>query len=151
MFPWLWFWAPQVHFPWSGDVAQRIDPVTHWFFQGIEPDAGHARIEEKAFSVASYGKQLGLITELLLALAERDGAPAEAAGALEKLKGIAAEIEAIKQVEYGRDAADIESRLQAMQRRGGVEFEQLARRLQPLLAGAPAPKIAASGPRKNPR
>ena len=68
MFPWLWHWAPQVHLPWSGDVAQRIAPATHWFFQGIQPGAGHPRIEEEAFDVASYGKQLGLITELLLDL-----------------------------------------------------------------------------------
>ena len=28
MFPWFWFWAPQIHFPWSGDVAQRTDILT---------------------------------------------------------------------------------------------------------------------------
>jgi hypothetical protein len=27
---------------WSGDVAQRIEPVTHLFFQGIRPGARHA-------------------------------------------------------------------------------------------------------------
>ena len=70
MFPWLWYWAPQVHFPWSGRVAQQIAPDTHWFFGGIRPGAGDARIEEQAFGVASYGKQLGLITEVLLALAQ---------------------------------------------------------------------------------
>ena len=30
MFPWLWLWAPQLHFPWSGDVAQDIEPTTTW-------------------------------------------------------------------------------------------------------------------------
>ena len=70
MYPWLWFWAPQLHLPWSGNVAQRIDPNTRWFFQGIDPSAGDADIEEKAFSVASYGRQLGLITEILIEVAE---------------------------------------------------------------------------------
>jgi hypothetical protein len=74
VYPWLWFWAPQLHFPFSGNVAQRIEPDTRWFFQGIDPSAGDPHIEEKAFAVASYGRQLGLITEVLIEytkLAER--------------------------------------------------------------------------------
>jgi hypothetical protein len=136
MFPWLWFWAPQVHLPWSGDVAQRIAPSTHWFFQGIRPGAGHPRIEEEAFDVASYGKQLGLITELLLDLSRRSGnAPSpEAAEARDKLAEIARRIEAIKAEEYARDADALERQLREAQRRGGAEFEQLAARLRPLLA-----------------
>ena len=135
MFPWLWLWSPQVHLPWSGDVAQRIAPATHWFFQGIQPGAGHARIEEEAFDVASYGKQLGLITELLLDVSRRSsGAPsAEAAKAQRKLQDIARRIEAIKAQEYAREAEDLEEQLRAAQRRGGAEFEQLAARLRPLL------------------
>ena len=71
MFPWLWFWAPQVHLPWSGNVAQDIEPSTSWFFRGIRPQSGDGEIEERAFAVASYGRQLGLITEVLLELAEQ--------------------------------------------------------------------------------
>jgi hypothetical protein len=48
VYRWLWFWAPQLHFPWSGNVAQRIEPTTRWFFQGIDPSAGDADIEENA-------------------------------------------------------------------------------------------------------
>jgi len=140
MYPWLWFWAPQVHLPWSGDVAQRIDPTTHWFFQGIRPGAGHARIEEQAFDVASYGKQLGLITELLLDVARRsEGAPSpEAAEAYGKLADIARRIEAIKAREHSLDAALLERQLREVQRRGGADFEQLAARLRPLLEPPPA-------------
>lgn len=140
MFPWMWFWAPQVHLPWSGDVAQRITPTTHWFFQGIRPGAGHARIEEEAFDVASYGKQLGLITELLLDLSQRsEGTPsAKAAGAQAKLEDIARQIDAIKAQEYARDADVLEQQLREAQRRGGAEFERLAARLRPLLDGPPA-------------
>ena len=135
MYPWLWLWAPQVHLPWSGDVEQRINPTTHWFFQGIRPGAGHARIEEQAFDVASYGKQLGLISELLLALTEpgQDALPPKAAEARRELQRIAAEIEAIKQREYRLDADQLERQLREAQRRGGADFQRLAARLKPLL------------------
>jgi hypothetical protein len=135
MYPWLWFWAPQVHLPWSGDVAQRIDPTTHWFFQGIRPGSGHARIEEQAFDVASYGKQLGLISELLLDLTEpgQDALPPKAAEARRELQRIADEIEAIKQREYRLDAQGLERQLREAQRRGGADFDRLAARLRPLL------------------
>lgn len=69
MYPWLWLWAPRFQFPWSGDVAQDIEPSTSWFFGSIKPEAGNAKIEERAFAIASYGKQLGLITEVLMDLA----------------------------------------------------------------------------------
>lgn len=153
MFPWLWFWAPQVHLPWSGDVAQRVAPTTHWFFQGIQPGAGHARIEEEAFDVASYGRQLGLITELLLDLARRSAGEAspQADEARDKLVEIVRRIEAIKAREYARedaqeaarggalDAGALERQLRAAQRRGGAEFEELAARLRPLLQRLPSP------------
>src|SRR4030095_863268 len=58
MVPWLWLWAPQLNLPWSGDVAQEIEPTTSWVFRGIRPSAGDGEIEEKSFSIASYGKQL---------------------------------------------------------------------------------------------
>ncbi len=69
MFPWIFFYAPQVHLPFSGSVAQRIEPDTRWFFEGIDPAAGDAELERKAFDVATYGRQLGLISEVLLDLA----------------------------------------------------------------------------------
>lgn len=134
MIPWLWFWAPHFHYPWSGDVAQRVEPNTHWFFQGIQPWAGNARIEEKAFGVASYGKQLGLISEILIAQAEQQGsATPQAAESLAKLKAIAREIEAIKDGEYEQTATDLEEQLQALQRQGGARYTQLSARLRPLL------------------
>jgi len=134
MFPWLWFWAPQFHFPWSGNDALRVEPNTHWFFQGINPGAGNPRIEEKAFAVASYGKQLGLITEVMIAQAEQLGSPTpQGAESLAKLKAIAREIEAIKTGEYEQTAIDLEAQLQELQRKGGPRFAQLSERLLPLL------------------
>lgn len=69
MYPWLFLWAPQLQLPFSGDVAQRIEPRTQWFFDGIDTASGDPVIERKAFEVATYGRQLGLITELLLDMA----------------------------------------------------------------------------------
>ena len=97
MVPWLWFWAPQLHFPGSGDVAQRIEPNTNWFFDSIDAPAGNGRIEKKAFETASYGKQLGLITEVLLEVAQAHPTlSADAAESLRRLKKIHADIEALK-------------------------------------------------------
>jgi len=134
MFPWLWFWAPQVHFPWSGAVSQDIRPHTTWFSDLIPPGSGNARIEQQAFAVASYGRQLGLITELLIELAERGGPLSpEAQKSLERLCEIRAEIDVIKATEYGATAARLADEVRAVQARGGAEFEQLARRLRPML------------------
>ena len=40
MNPWFFFWAPQLTMPFGGSVAQRIEPDTTWFFNGIAPTAG---------------------------------------------------------------------------------------------------------------
>jgi hypothetical protein len=134
MFPWLWFWSPQFHFPFSGDVAQRIDPDTTWFFRGIEPQAGNARIEQRAFDVASYGKQLGLITDVLLDVARRS-APKSAKGvkSLARLESIAREIELIKADEYANAAARIAEQVELLRRQGGEPYARLVEQLQPLL------------------
>jgi hypothetical protein len=139
VFPWTWSWAPQVHLPLSGNIAQRIEPITHQFFQGIDSAAGNARIEERAFSVATYGTQLGLITDVLIDLAERSGdrPSSSAASALDKLKQVRDQIEAVKADEYAALCGELEARLATLQRKGGARFAQLAERQRPLL-GAPA-------------
>lgn len=58
MFPWLWFWAPQIHFPWSGSVAQQIEPNLGWFFGAIRPGSGDAAIESDAFAQLTQKLQL---------------------------------------------------------------------------------------------
>lgn len=134
MFPWLWFWAPQLHFPWSGSVAQSIDPDV--FFGTIQPGAGNPRIESRAVSsVASYGKQLGLITEVLLALAE--GNPAvkdKAARSLGKLKDIQDRIEQIKDSEYECEIWRIEELIRSARQREGDRYKELVERLTAVLA-----------------
>ena len=96
-YPWSWFWAPQLHFPFSGGVAQHIEPNINWFFDAIRPASGNADIERQAFDIASYGKQLGLITEVLLSMAgEQTMTADEAEKSLTRLKDIYGKIEALK-------------------------------------------------------
>ena len=97
MFPWFWFWTPQFNYPWSGNVAQDISPDTTWFFGAIKPEAGLGEIEKEIFEVVSYGKQLGLITEVLLSLAGTDTIDAtKATQSLKNLRAIYAQIENVK-------------------------------------------------------
>ncbi len=129
MFPWLWYWAPQLHFPLSGDVAQDIEPNTNWFFDGISRDAGISSVEKRAFGVASYGRQLGLITEVLLSMADRDSMDTEkAARALERLKAIYREIEALKKDDVAASAKAISEELDRLRARSPAEFTRLMER-----------------------
>jgi hypothetical protein len=138
MFPWMWVWTPQVHFPFSGGVAQQIEPNLGWFFDGIRPAAGNGDIERKAFDIASYGKQLGLITEVLLGEVAKDAIPpGKSAEALGKLRQIHDRIEAEKR----RDAADIaqsiSEQLDQLRLRYPDTYRALVREIQ---------RPAASGP-----
>jgi hypothetical protein len=142
MYPWLMNWAPQVHFPWSGNVAQEIAPSTTWFSDLITPQAGNARIEQKAFGVASYGKQLGLINEVLLSLVEQSSAQAgklspETQASIAKLKDIQAGIDAIKLREYEADAEHMVEQIAELRAHGGEAYAAMLRKLAPLLQ-APA-------------
>ena len=137
MYPWLWFWAPQIHFPLSGSVWQDYKPNTTWFSDLIKPESGNARIEERVFSVASYGTQLGLITKVLLEIAEQ--AEKESAKALppsqsmQDLRKLQADIASIKKDEHESAAARLVAEVDAVRERGGAEYEELAKRLLPLL------------------
>ncbi len=96
MYPWLWFWSPQFHFPFSGSVAQRIDPD---FFAQIPPEAGNGEVEKQIADIASYGRQLGWLTEVLLSRTSPDTVPPEkGAEAQAKLEATYHEIETVKRV-----------------------------------------------------
>jgi hypothetical protein len=111
MNPWFFFWAPQLTMPFGGSVAQRIEPDTQWFFNGIPPTAGDPAIERKAFDVASYGRQLGLITEVLVDLAGQTP-PKTAKGQkpLKRLRDIQLRIEQVKE----QDAIDALEQIDAL-------------------------------------
>ena len=151
MYPWLWVWAPQQHFPLSGGVAQQID-----LFDSISTDAvngnGNRTVEKKAFAVASYGKQLGLLTEILIELADRQARQSPlsdaAAQSLDQLNAIRAAIKIIKD-DFNVDAAspvasDIEKQVRQLKECNPAEFARLSEGLRALLAEEPvAPLIAA--------
>ena len=108
------------------DIVQDIETNTSWFFGGIKPEAGNAKIEERAFGVASYGKQLGLITELLVSLAEKQSTldPKDSAS-LSELKRIQSKIELIKDAEYKIEVQDIQSRIKVLQKRRPTQARAL--------------------------
>jgi hypothetical protein len=130
MFPWFWWWAPQVHWPFSGDVVQDIAPDTRWFFGAIPPQAGVGEVERKVFETASYGRQLGLITEVLLALAEdAQWKTAEAADKHRRLKALAARIEAVKRVHKADLAEATEAALRKLREEQPAAYKALMARL----------------------
>jgi hypothetical protein len=131
MYPWNVFWAPQFQLPFSGSVAQRIEPETSWFFDGIDPASGDPKIERKAFEVATYGRQLGLITELLLDLSEQTS-PRTQAGreSRQRLQRIQARIEALKSEDAATIVEEVEAGLRRLRTRHRTEYEALCRRLQ---------------------
>jgi hypothetical protein len=136
MYPWIWFWAPQVHFPLGGDVTQRIDPVAQ-FLQAIPASAGDASVEEQAFGIASYGKQLGWITDVLLDVAKA-APPASAAAkkSLRQLKQAAGRIDTVKQAakaDKARTLQQIESQVRAVCLQDDAARAALRERLKPLL------------------
>ncbi len=131
MFPWLWFWAPQIHFPWSGSVAQQIEPNLGWFFGAIRPGAGDGVVEREAFDVASYGKQLGLISEALLGLSGRGAVTQEQANAaLERLEEIRLKIESVKNNRAAVAVDSLSAQLEALRNSQPAAFAQLAQKFQ---------------------
>ncbi len=105
MLPWLSYSAGDLHFPFSGSVAQDISPAAEWFFGAIRPEAGDGQVEKEIFEVASYGRQLGLITEVLLALVGEHPVQGEAAQkSLERLRCYNEKIQKIKEANRDRTA-----------------------------------------------
>lgn len=135
MYPWLFLWAPQLQLPFSGDVAQRIEPRIQWFFDGIDTASGDPVIERKAFEVATYGRQLGLITELLLDMAAQTP-PRTKAGqeSRQRLLAIQAEIERIKTQDAEAQVQMVEAGLRRLKARHKPEYEALLARLRLALA-----------------
>ncbi|KQW90046.1 hypothetical protein ASC94_20065 [Massilia sp. Root418] len=92
MFPLFWNVSPQFFLPWSGSVRQDIE--LDRFFSAIPRSAGDGGVEEAAFKRASYGSQLGWITEVLLETMK--DVPADEKSALGKLRLANADIQRLK-------------------------------------------------------
>ena len=135
MNPWLVFFAPQLHLPFGGNLAQRIEPNTNWFFDGISPSAGNAVIERKAFAVASYGRQLGLIAEILVDItAEAPPSTPEGIEALSRLKKIKTEIERLKECDASAVVLEVEALIDHLKRKHEDLFPHLKTRIERSLA-----------------
>jgi hypothetical protein len=137
MNPWQNVWAPNVHFPLSGSVAQRIEPTANWFFDAIDANAGNARVEKRVFAKASYGRQISWLTDVVLGLAE-DGVKLDdkAGSSLAKLKELRQVKETIKAEDAAATAAEIEQNLEWLKQSNQDEFEKLARKLRAIIQGS---------------
>ena len=94
MFWWFNVFAPQTHWPLSGGVTQDIRPA-------LFAKAGDGDVEQRVLrEVASYGRQIGALSDLLLTLTDQPGIEtkldAKGAKALAQLRDWAAKIDALK-------------------------------------------------------
>ena len=110
--------------PWSGDVTQRI--TAPWFSPSLTVNyAGDPVVEDRVVTeVASYGKQLGWLTEIGIALAKAQPVPEETLGRLVKAaKDIAVikEQVGVSAVEAANDALD------RLERHDPAQYDNLLR------------------------
>jgi hypothetical protein len=139
MYPWLWLWAPRIQLPLSGTLSQMVEPNTSWFFGQIPSTAGDGALEKKIFDHASYGRQLGWITEVLLTLAG-DGKvdPKSAGKSLARLKKNYLAVEKLKQVHRDESPDQLRSLLEKLRKSNPTEFANL---LAEFSARAAAPAL----------
>lgn len=128
MLPWFWYWSPQFHYPLSGGVAQQFD--LERFFAAIPSNAGNGAVEQRAFAIASYGRQIGWLTEVLLQSLDHVAAPP--GSALARLRETQRLIAGIKPGHLS--AQHIEEGVRKLAEHGGEPYDQLRSRLLPLLS-----------------
>ena len=108
--------------PWSGDVAQRI--TAPWFSPNVTVNyAGDAAIEDRVVTeVASYGRQLGWLTEIAIAQAKGKPLPEET---LKRLEKAAAEIDTIKKQLRASAVEGAKSALDRLEREDPAQYRRL--------------------------
>ena len=121
MYPWS-----QYNFPFSGDVTQRIDPDL--FFGAIGTEAGDGEIEKEITrNKASYGRQLGLITRVLLTLTREAGVDPKKNKPLEKLIEIQGEVAKVKEANKASIQKNARHFLDKLKETDEAAFETLIR------------------------
>lgn len=132
MYPWLWFWNPQLNLPLSGHVAQQFD--LRQLLRTLPSHAGDGAVEgDVVHEVASYGKQIGWLTDVLLdEVKEIKEKTAEKGSALDALRSTREKIEEIKK-RYSPTADSIYKDVLDLQRRDGKNFQQLRKQLLEIL------------------
>ena len=110
--------------PWSGNVAQRI--TAPWFSPSLTVNyAGDAAVEDRVVTeVASYGKQLGWLTEIVIASANGQPLPTETLARLEKA---AREIDAIKEQSRASAIEAANNALDRLERDNPAQYHELLR------------------------
>lgn len=128
MLPWFTFWSnPWFKFPLSGNVTQDIAPVTSWFSPQLELNfAGDQKVESQVVTeVASYGKQLGLLTEAVLELAE-----GRSSVSVDKLRELANQIEQIKSRQQQKLNEEVRADLARLKQQDPSGFKALLAQYQ---------------------
>ena len=122
MNPWLFPWWGLFKGPFSGDVTQDIAPITSWLSPQFEFNfAGNRRIEaEVVADVASYGKQLGILSEAVLELA--DG---KKGVAVDRLKKLTDQIEEVKHQHKDRLEQKVKSELDQLKQQDPKTLKRL--------------------------
>ncbi len=122
MNPWLFPWWGFFKGPLSGDVTQDIAPITSWLSPQFEFNfAGNRRIEAKVVAdVASYGKQLGILSEAVLELAAgKEGK------AIVRLKALAAKIDKVKHQDTDKLEQQIKAQLAQLERQDSKALKRV--------------------------
>ncbi|NJM32734.1 MAG: hypothetical protein HC848_07655 [Limnobacter sp.] len=127
MNPWFFPVWDIIKTPFSGNVTQDISPVTTWLSPQFQFNfAGNRRVEtEVVAEVASYGKQLGILSEAVLELA--DGKKGEAVARLEKLQQ---QIEKVKSQHEDRTEERIQEDLLRLKSRDLAAFNRIVDNLK---------------------
>jgi hypothetical protein len=135
MYPWFfWNWAPHVQFPYSGPLTQTVEPNTNWFFDAIPSAAGDGKLERQIFDQMSYGRQLGLLTEVLLWMAGSDAvSTARANESIERLKSHYQKSEALKRGHSGSAAEQAIALLEQLRVTDPQELARVLERFRPAL------------------
>ena len=116
------FWA--FRWPLSGDVNQRI--VAPWFSPTVNVNyAGDPVIEDRVVTdVASYGRQLGWLSEIVIELAKNKPAPSDT---LEQLEVAAEKIAEIKKQRQKSVRERADEALDRLEREQPTEYKRLLR------------------------
>jgi hypothetical protein len=119
------FWMFRL--PLSGDVNQRI--TAPWFSPSLTVNyAGDPVVEDRVVTeVASYGRQLGWLTEIAVALASKQPPPEET---LRRLENAANSIEAIKKEVHSCSFDAARAALDRLQSDDPEAYEKLMRERQ---------------------
>jgi hypothetical protein len=119
------FWMFRL--PLSGDVNQRI--TAPWFSPALTVNyAGDPVIEDRVVTeVASYGRQIGWLTEIAIALAKKQPPPAETLRRLEKASH---DIDAIKKDVQRSSLDTANAALDRLERDDPEAYKKLMRKRQ---------------------